>query len=68
MLDRDLAELYGVQRPAITKHLTNIFESEELIEKEVSSILEQPSAHGALKGKTQINSVKYYTVISNAYN
>ena len=36
-----IAELFGVQRPAITKHLKNIFESGELEEKVVSSILEQ---------------------------
>jgi hypothetical protein len=35
-----IAELFGVKRPAITKHLKNIFESGELVEKEVSSILE----------------------------
>ncbi len=35
-----IALLFGVQRPAITKHLKNIFESKELIEKAVSSILE----------------------------
>lgn len=39
-----IAELFGVQRPAITKHLKNIFESEELHEKEVSSILEHTAA------------------------
>jgi hypothetical protein len=35
-----IAELFGVQRPAITKHLTNIFDSGELEENSVSSILE----------------------------
>jgi len=35
-----IAELFGVQRPAITKHLKNIFESGELQENSVSSILE----------------------------
>jgi hypothetical protein len=35
-----MAELFGVQRPAITKHLKNIFESGELEEDSVSSILE----------------------------
>jgi len=35
-----IAELFGVQRPAITKHLKNIFESEEPVEDSVSSILE----------------------------
>ena len=35
-----MAELFDVGRPAITKHLKNIFESRELAEKVVSSILE----------------------------
>ncbi|MCK5914588.1 MAG: virulence RhuM family protein [Deltaproteobacteria bacterium] len=35
-----IAELFGVQRPAVTKHLKNIFESCELVENSVSSILE----------------------------
>ncbi len=41
-----IAELFGVQRPAITKHLKNIFESRELEEKSVSSILEHTAADG----------------------
>lgn len=43
-----IAMLFGVQRPAITKHLRNIFKSGELEEASVSSILE----HTALDGKT----------------
>ena len=35
-----IALLFGVQRPAITKHLRNIFRSGELDEFSVSSILE----------------------------
>ena len=45
-----IAELFGVQRPAITKHLKNIFESAELEERVVSSILEQTTQHGAVAG------------------
>lgn len=40
-----MAELFGVQRPAITKHLKNIFESNELIEEMVCSILEHTTLH-----------------------
>ena len=43
-----MAELFDVQRPAITKHLKNIFESGELNEKVVSSILE----HTTMKSST----------------
>ncbi|MCX6719426.1 MAG: virulence RhuM family protein [Candidatus Taylorbacteria bacterium] len=57
-----IAFLFGVQRPAITKHLKNIFESGELIEDQVSSILEHTTQHGALEGKTQTQSVKFYNL------
>lgn len=43
-----IADLFGVQRPAITKHLSNIFETGELVESQVCSILE----HTAEDGKT----------------
>lgn len=57
-----IALLFGVQRPAITKHLKNIFESGELDEKVVSSILEHTTEHGALEGKTQTQLVKFYNL------
>lgn len=41
-----IAELFGVQRPAITKHLINIFDSGELEENSVSSILEHTAEDG----------------------
>ncbi len=43
-----MSELFGVQRPAITKHLKNIFEAGELQENSVSSKME----HTAEDGKT----------------
>jgi hypothetical protein len=57
-----MAELFGVERPAITKHLKNIFESGELDEKVVCSILELPTKHGAIKGKTQKVKTKFYNL------
>jgi len=45
-----IAELFGVQRPAITKHLKNIFESGELRKEVVSSIMELTTQHGAMEG------------------
>ena len=47
MPQKKIAELFGVQRPAITKHLKNIFTSKELDEKVVCSILELTTQHGA---------------------
>jgi hypothetical protein len=51
-----IALLFGVQRPAITKHLKNIFESGELAEQTVSSIME----HTAVDGKTY--NTKFYNL------
>ena len=70
LIQERMAELFGVQRPAITKHLKNIFESNELQEEVVCSILEHTTEHGAIAGKTQTSRVKYYNldaVISVGY-
>ena len=53
-----MALLFGVQRPAITKHLGNIFKDGELDEKVVCSILEHTTEHGAIEGKTQTSPTK----------
>jgi len=57
-----IAFLFGTQRPAITKHLNNIFKSGELSEKVVCSILEHTTKHGAIQGKTQSVKTKYYNL------
>jgi len=70
LTQKQIAALFGTQRPAITKHLNNIFKSGELEEKVVSSILEHTTQHGAIKGKTQTKDVKFYnldTIISVGY-
>ena len=57
-----MAQLFGVQRPAITKHLGNIFKEGELDEKVVCSILELTTEHGAIEGKTQTSPTKFYSL------
>lgn len=57
-----IAQLFQVQRPAITKHLKNIFNSGELDESMVSSILEHTTPHGAISGKTQTQQTQYYNL------
>ena len=46
LTQKRMAELFGVQRPAITKHLKNIFDTKELQEDSVCSILEHTAADG----------------------
>ncbi len=64
LTQKRIAELFGVQRPAITKHLKNIYEDGELGENSTSSILEHRGDNG------QLYSTKYYNldaVISVGY-
>ncbi len=70
LTQRAMANLFDVKIPAISKHLKNIFESGELDEKMVVSILENTTQHGAMEGKTQTKPVKYYnldTIIAIGY-
>jgi hypothetical protein len=46
LTQKRLAELFGVEVPAISKHLKNIFESNELQEDSVVSILETTAGDG----------------------
>lgn len=46
LTQKALAELFGVQVPAINKHLKNIFDTGELVETSVISILETTAADG----------------------
>ena len=57
-----MAELFGVQKPVISKHLKNIFEQGELCEEVVVSKMEIPTPHGAIPGKTQLSPTNYYNL------
>ena len=57
LTQKQIAELFGTKRPAITKHLKNIYDSEELDENSTCSILE----HMGNEGK-QTYTTKYYNL------
>ena len=57
-----ISELFEVKVPAVFKHLKNIFESGELDEKVVVSILEITTQHGAIAEKTQVKPTKFYNL------
>lgn len=48
LTQQQIAMLFGVKQPAISKHLNNIFKSGELEEASVHSILEYTAADGKL--------------------
>lgn len=52
LTQQQIADLFGTKRPAITKHLSNIFKSGELDEDSVRSVLEHTAADGKIY-KTQ---------------
>ena len=56
LTQKAIAELFGVKRPAVTRHLKNIFESGELDENSVCSKME----HTADDGKTY--STQFYNL------
>ena len=57
LTQKQIAELFGTKRPAITKHLKNIYSSEELSEESTCSILE----HMGNDGRQSYNT-KYYNL------
>ncbi|MBZ7993568.1 virulence RhuM family protein [Campylobacter sp. RM9333] len=57
-----IAELFGVNPPAISKHFKNIFESNELDEKVVISKMETTTKHGAISDKTQTKLTNFYNL------
>ena len=62
LTQKAMAELFGVGVPAISKHLKNIFESGELVEKVVISKMETTTKHGAIANKTQNKLTKFYNL------
>lgn len=57
-----IAELFQKGRSTITEHLKNVFEESELEEKVVCRNFRHTTMHGAVKGKTQDVTVKYYNL------
>lgn len=62
MTQKQMAELFEVGVPAISKHLRNIFEEEELIEDMVVSKMEITTQHGAIEGLKQTRLVNHYNL------
>lgn len=67
LTQQQIADLFGTQRPSITKHLGNIFKTGELDENVVSSILEHTTKHGAINGKTLFLQLYYILKIFPNY-
>ena len=62
LTQKAIGELFGVNTPAISKHLKNIFAEGELDENVVVSKMEITTQHGAIEGKTQKKQTKFYNL------
>lgn len=57
-----IAILFGKGRTTITEHIQNIFKEGELNEKLVCRDFRHTTEHGAIKGKTQTATTKFYNL------
>lgn len=57
-----IADIFGVDRTVVTRHIKNIFWDEELDESVVSAKIAQTTPHGAISGKTQTREVTFYNL------
>jgi len=62
LTQKQIAELFDVKVPAISKHIKNIFSQNELIESMVVSKMEITTSHGALTNKFQTKNVNIYNL------
>ncbi|MFC1700865.1 virulence RhuM family protein [Patescibacteria group bacterium] len=62
LTQKRIAELFGKGRSTITEHLQNIFNEGELQENLVSRDFRHTTKHGAIEGKNQTGSVKFYNL------
>lgn len=57
-----IAQLFGKGRSTVAEHIQNIFKEKELDEEVVCRDFRLTTEHGAMKGKTQENTVKHYNL------
>lgn len=67
LTQKRLAELFGVEVPAISKHLANIFDTGELERKETVSILETVQQEGGKNVKRKLEFYNLDAIIAVGY-
>lgn len=59
---KQIAQIFGVDRSVVSKHIKNIFLDQELDQKVVCANFAQTTSHGAIKGKEQTNNLEHYNL------
>lgn len=62
LTQQKIADLFGVDRTVVTKHIGNIFKTGELNEQLVCANFAHTTQHGAIAGKTQESVSKFYNL------
>ncbi len=62
LTQKSMAELFGIDKSGISRHLKNIFESGELDEEVVVAKIATTTQHGAIPDKTQNSITNYYNL------
>lgn len=57
-----IAEIFGIDRSVVSRHIKNIFLDKELDEKLVRANFAHTTKHGSIKGKTQTRSLEHYNL------
>ena len=59
---KEIAQIFGIDRSVVSRHIKNIFKDGELDEKVVCANFAYTTQHGALNNRTQTKMVKYYNL------
>lgn len=62
LTQEQMAQLFNKDRTTVNRHISNIFKEGELNEKVVCAFFTHTTQHGAIAGKTQTKTVKYYNL------
>jgi hypothetical protein len=62
LTQKAMAELFGIDKSGISRHLAKIFEMGELDEEVVVAKIATTTQHGAMQDKTQTNTTNYYNL------
>ena len=59
---KQIAQIFGIDRSVVSRHIKNIFKDEELDKNMVCAKFAHTTQHGAISGKTQTKDVEYYNL------
>ena len=62
LTQKAMAELFGIDKSGISRHLSKIFKTGELDENMVVAKIATTTKHGAIQDKTQTTATNYYNL------